>query len=87
MNASNTKLIYAILLIFCISSLFSSDENILLEIPHNFFKGILEANYKETPFDEFLPVNSVAIPQPKYPYQKEHPYLLFKHEALTKINC
>ena len=43
-------------------------------------KGILKANYKETPFDEFFPLNSVAIPQPKYPNTKEHPSLLFKKE-------
>jgi len=74
-----------IVLIYITCNLVASDENILLEIPHNFFKGILEANYKETPFDEFLPVNSVAIPQPKYPNRKEHPYLLFKHEDLNII--
>ena len=43
-------------------------------------KGILKANYKETPFDEFFPLNSVAIPQPRYPNTKEHPSLLFKKE-------
>ncbi len=73
------------LLIFCISILFATDDNIFLEIPQNFLKGILKANYKETPFDEFLPINSVAIPQPHYPSRKEHPSLLFKKEDAQLI--
>ncbi|MCK5051678.1 MAG: heparinase II/III family protein [Candidatus Cloacimonetes bacterium] len=85
MNNLNNKQIIGILLIFCISNLFASDDNIFLEIPKNFLKGILEANYKETPFDEFLPINSVAIPLPVYPNRKEHPSLLFKKEDAQLI--
>ena len=82
---SYKKLIFVILIFLSISIIIASESNILLEIPHNFFKGILEANYKETPFDEFLPVNSVAIPQPHYPNKKEHPSLLFKSEDIHII--
>ncbi len=85
MNILSKKLINGVILIFCISNLFASDENIFLEIPKNFFKGVLEANYKETPFDEFLPINSVAIPQPNYPVKKEHPSLLFKRDDIHII--
>ena len=80
------KYLMPIMLICSIKSSVLADENILLEIPHNFLKGILEANYKEIPFDEFFPLNSVAIPQPDYPNRKEHPYLLFKHENLNIIH-
>jgi hypothetical protein len=66
-------------MLFC-TNLFAADSNILLEIPQNFLKGILQANYKEIPFDELFPMNSVAIPQPNYPKRKEHPSLLFKSE-------
>ncbi len=85
MITSYNKVIIVILLIFCISNLFASDKNIFLEIPENFLKGILQANYKETPFDEFFPINSVAIPQPNYPSRKEHPSLLFKKDDLHLI--
>ncbi len=85
MNNYYNKLFFVIILIFCISNQFASEENIFLEIPKNFLKGILKANYNETPFDELLPINSVAIPQPNYPGKKIHPSLLLKEKDIHSI--
>ncbi|MFO7896219.1 MAG: hypothetical protein R6U84_04735, partial [Candidatus Cloacimonadales bacterium] len=47
------------------------------EIPLNFGKGILEANYKSVPLREMLVLDKLYLPRPKSQISPEHPRLLF----------
>jgi hypothetical protein len=82
------KLVLCILLLLLIYSLYSENPDqkpFLKQIGKEFLLGILQANYRETPIDEILPVNQVPIGNILLPPNKTHPSLLFKPEKISSI--
>ena len=82
------KLVLCILLWLIVYSLYSENPDqkpFLKQIGEEFLLGILQANYRETPIDEILPVNQVPIGNIHLLPNKTHPCLLFKPEKINSI--
>ncbi len=82
------KIVLSILLLLLVHSLYSDDSDqkpFIRQIGEEFLMGVLQANYRETPIDEILPVNQVPIGNIQLPPIKTHPSLLFKPEKINSI--
>ncbi|MBC8416277.1 MAG: heparinase II/III family protein, partial [Candidatus Cloacimonetes bacterium] len=82
------KIVLSILLLLLVHSLYSDDSDqkpFIKQIGEEFLMGVLQANYRETPIDEILPVNQVPIGNIQLPPIKTHPSLLFKPEKINSI--
>ncbi len=58
-----------------------AQENLIRKIGKEFFKGIVQSNYREIPPDEILPISRLSLPRPRCSQIPRHPTLLFRKET------
>ncbi|MCK4956965.1 MAG: hypothetical protein KAS49_04970, partial [Candidatus Cloacimonetes bacterium] len=66
-----------ILLLILLVNMAIAEVSFWEDLSNSFWKGILEANYKEVPITEMLVLEKSYIPRPKNGINKAHPRLLF----------